>query len=376
MAKRRKLALAPPRPTSLTSPHISPGGRSDYMHFLDTYIAGAGTGKDKAALARPKVRVWQDAPADDTGRIVNEIARKFNSSNTKGIATSSYKAGGPNSSSFYGVDVREQPNLTLRPRHNIKDGPNPIVVGHELIHANDHQSTDPADRLNPHVWTNLAHLVQTGNGGRPMADFNQFNASLGNIQDKIDVPGDFKANYPFDRAYIEHEITGARGGGVPYTTPLVGAAGSAPDWPQLFNRINDVVTHVSAPGTPPNQGFYLNRASEFPAFMSENLTRNWDASDRRGVPGAASGPNALSLPEARFLHSTLGNMETAYPSADYPTMNSYIGQRRNSLEHAYYPPSPANGADPAIPAGPPEGGFSRGGRVAGKNLLSRFKKTH
>lgn len=94
--------------------------------------------------------------------------------------------------------------------------------------------------------------------------------------------------------------------------------------------------------------------------MSENLTRPW---------GANSGANPLSLPEARFVHSTLGNMETAYPAADYPTMNSYIGQRRNSLAQAYYPPSPANPA-----GGPPGGVFSRGGRVTGKNLLSRFKK--
>jgi len=338
---------------------------SDYRSFINSlHNKTIGRRANDKILPGTFAKWKEPITATDQGRIINEIAKKFNSIPGT-ISKATYKARGPSGSSYYWPDGNGQPNLDLVPEKNLKDGPNPTVVGHELVHANDHQARIPVDRLNPKVWGHLGTLATTGGaGGGSMNDFGEFGTSIGRIQDKIDIPGDFRTSYPIDESYIKKDIEGAvagGGGSAPYTTPLTGGVGSAPNWPPLFADINRVITHPNAiPGGTPNQGFFLNRASEFPAFISENLTRHW---------GANSGANPLSLPEARFVHSTLGNMETAYPAADYPTMNSYIGQRRNSLAQAYYPPSPANPA-----GGPPGGVFSRGGRVTGKNLLSRFKK--
>lgn len=367
MAKRRRVQPQQIK-TSLTAAHAPPAGISDYRHFLDTYIAGAGFGKAKQSVAAAKVRGWQDVPAGDQGDIINEIAKKFNSSNALGIPKASHTAGGPESSTYYWSD-KGKPNLTLRPRVNLLDGPNPVVLGHELMHANDHQSKLPVDQLNPRGWNDLRQLAITGGAANgSMNDLNQFNDSLGNIQDKLDQSEDFKKYYPIDEDYIKANMKAAAkvgaAGNPAYTIPLSGGAGSAPNWPQLFNDINDVVTYPSAiAGAPPNKGFFLNRASEFPAFMAENLTKPWAVN---------AGVNPLSIQEARFLHSTLGNMEAAYPGAEYPTMNKYIGQRRNSIADAYYPPQQGGVSGSGVPGA----GFSRGGRITGKNLLSRFKKTH
>lgn len=406
MAKKRKLAPATPRPTSLTAPHTSPGGGTDYRHFLDTYVVGTGQGKDKTYLSNPKVRNWRDAPATPQGNIVNEISRKFNHTNTLGINNARYGDIGGNN--FYGADASRgatKTNMTLAAAPGSRkkqDGPDPITIGHELVHANDHQSVNPIptsptdpyprldrDRLNPRVWANLGALARTGDArGGPMANFGEFESSVGKIQDKIDPTHAFgprpatrttpasSSHYPLDQTYIQDEMSKVNHPN-PYTVPLLGGAGSRPDWPQLFNDINRAITTPVPGGGVPNQGFYLNRASEFPAFMSENLTSRWRAN---------TAPNPLSLPEARFLHSTLGNMAESYPAVVpagsppgtpvYPTMNRHIMDRRNSLEHAYYPGTSATATAPAIPPGVPAGGtFSHGGRVTtGKNLLSRFKK--
>jgi hypothetical protein len=404
MAKRRKVA-PPPRPTSTTVPGIPPIGTSDYRHFLDTYIAGTGTQGDKTYLSRPSVSRWQDAPALPQGNIVNEIARKFNNTNSLGI-DSVPRYGSIGGDNLYGSDASgrtTRTNMTLAPApgsRTKKDGPDPIIIGHELVHANDHQSVNPIltdltdpfpalnrDRLNPRVWTNLGVLAQTG-GARegPMADFGEFESSVGKIQEKVAPAGAFKpdptypgSGYPFNQAYIEREISNVNHPN-PYTVPLSGGAGSSPDWPTLFGNIHTAVTTPSGRGGVPNQGFYLSRASEFPAFMSERLTRHWGAN--------SGGADALSLPEARFLHSTLGNMAESYSPANapagsplgtlgYPEISRHIDDRRRSLEHAYYPGTPATAGGVAVPPGVPAGStFSRGGRVTGKNLLSRFKKTH
>lgn len=352
-AKKRRKVASPQ--TSLNAAHNTPG-ISDYKHFVKTYLTGVA-GRNN----------WSDAKAGVKGDIVNEIARKFNSSNTKGIYKPSHELKGANSSSHYWADLQGRPRLDLVPRGDKKYGPNPGVVAHELIHANDHQSNDPADRFNPSVWANIGTLAQTG-GAAGMADFGEFNDSLGRIQDKVDPTGVFRGNYSFDQDYIKDNIQRAHGVGgdaayqIPMSTP------NTPNWLQLFQDINNVVTRVPPAGAAgaaaiPNQGFYLNVGSEFPAFMAENLTKPWAVN---------AGVNPLSIQEARFLHSTLGNMEAAYPGAEYPTMNKYIGQRRNSIADAYYPP-PQGGVSGS---GVPGAGFSRGGRITGKNLLSRFKKTH
>ena len=358
----------PSAPSSSLAATILPPTQTDYRTFLNSLAK-----KQPEKLGLGAIKKWQDVDlSTPEGLIVNDIARKFNTNAPLGIEKVKYTRG-PGQPNYYEGATPQgagfgPPRMTLAPPPygGVAKGPSPVTVGHELVHANDHQ----IDQLNPLVWKNLGTLAQTGTAEGPMPNFADFESSVGRIQHKVAPGGSFKpdpaypnSGYAFNQAYIEHEMQGAGRKG--YSTPLVGAAGSAPNWLQLFGDINAQLTSPAPSGGVPNQGFYLNRASEFPAFMSERLTVPWSAN---------TAPNPLSLPEARFIHSTLGNMETAYPAADYPTMNNYIGQRRNSLEHAYYPGTPANGAALAIPAGPPEGVFSRGGRVTGKNLLSRFKK--
>lgn len=293
-----------------------PAAISEYKKFLNAFPIR--NKKDKSIGSAIKGK-WQDVPNTDQGEIVNEIAKKFNTSNPPLGITKAIYGNDPRKNSYYSVDARDKTQMDLVPQSAVGKGPDPITVGHELMHANDHQ----IDYLNPKVWEHLRTLAI------PMADFNQFSNSIGKIQDKINPAGDFKpdlatpnSGYPFNRAYIEEDMAKARG--IPsYQTPM---ANGAPAWPQLFNDIQAVVSQQGPQDQIPNSGFYLNRASEFPAFMSENLTNRWYPDQ---------GANALNLPEARFIHSTLGNMDTAYPAADYPTMNNYIRQRRGSLEAAY-----------------------------------------
>ncbi len=117
--------------------------------------------------------------------------------------------------------------------------------------------------------------------------------------------------------------------------------------------------------------------------MSENLTRSWDTRDV-----ANGGVNPLQEPEAKTLYNMLGDMGNAYPAQHppvgaaaaldaYPVMNRHLHNRRNSIFNAYNPAeaaaeAAASAAGTPIPARP--AGWSRGGRVAGKNLLARFKK--
>jgi len=415
--RKRKKSVGEERPVIAT-----PAGASQYRRFLNTHIAPIATGQKKGkSITEKALAGWQEPPAGNQGEIINEVAKKFNSSAPLGISTATYKQKGASSSSNYWSNAENKPQLDLVPQKNIKDGPNPTVVAHELVHASDHQGINPEDRLNPLVWKNLQPLAKGKN-------FDEFGNSIKRIQDKIDVEKDFGENYPIDRNYIESDIRGATGNHS-YKIPLTGGKGSAPDWPELFNSINSVVNSPPGKGeSVPNQGFYLNRASEFPAFMSENLTRNWRAN---------TAPNPLAEHEARFLHSTLGNMGTAYPVAEYPTINSHILARRNSLDRAYpgisspspstpptsssvtssplaeaisptssgnlgqtpspsspfssfSPPSsssssssfypPSSSSSNSLPyfsissRSTPSSRFSPGGRVTGKNLLSRFKK--
>jgi len=338
---------------SLTAPPVAPAPlASDYRGFLNDFVVN----KAPANFPQAAVDQWPEPPATSQGQIVNDIARKFKNTNRLGIAK--VNPAHRQSLASYWMDMSSAPgeaSLDLQPN------PNPTTLGHELVHANDHQY----DNLNAKIWPHLEKL-HTENDNNSEA----FSNSINKIRDKIDPTKTFSSQYKKDlsRGAVVKEIndwryTQSLG---KFTPPKQNAKGD--NWGSTFQEIPQVVTHPD----PTNNGlqnrpFFLGGPSEFPAFMSENLTRHW---------GVRKGPNPLSLPEARFLHSTLGDMEAAYPAAEYPTMNNYIGQRRNSLEHAYYPGAPANGEGPAIPAGPPEGGFSRGGRVTGKNLLSRFKKTH
>ena len=338
---------------SLTAPPVAPAPLvSDYRGFLNDFVVN----KAPANFPQAVVDQWAEPPATSQGQIVNDIARKFRNTNRLGIAK--VNPAHRQSLASYWMDMSSAPggaSLDLQPN------PNPTTLGHELVHANDHQY----DNLNAKTWGHLERLhAAAGNNSGAFSD------SINKIQNKIDPTKVFASQYKKDlsRSAIVKEIndwrdTQSLGAFVP---PKQNARGD--NWGSTFREVPQVVTHPD----PTNNGlqnrpFFLGAPSEFPAFMSERLTERWRPNE---------GNNPLSLPEARFLHSTLGDMGTAYPATDYPTMNNYIGQRRNSLEHAYYPGTPANGAAPAIPAGPPGGVFSRGGRVTGKNLLSRFKKTH
>ncbi|CAB4124084.1 hypothetical protein UFOVP51_9 [uncultured Caudovirales phage] len=387
MPSKRKASLISAAPVAAALP------TSDYKTFLASLI-----NKPPTKLKAAAINKWRDIPATSQGQIVNDIAKKFNSNIPSiGIQNVKYTRGAGQPNYYEGATAMGNTQMTLAPppHGKVPEGPNPITVGHELMHANDHQSNLPTGQLNPLVWQNLGKLATTGGtpGARnvptPMNNFADFSTSVGKIQDKIAPGGEFKPNpafpgsgYPINQAYIEHEIQGATGN--PYQTPFVGRGiNRSPDWTQLFTDINNAVNTQNPLSTvanplPPNRGFYLNRASEFPAFMSERLTQPWGGNINTAPAGQPS--NALSRSEARFVHSTLGDMSTAYPANDpttgnpaYPTMNQHIGARRNSIADAYYPPQPGGAPGSGVPAT----GFSKGGKIKAKSkkrgLFSYFK---
>lgn len=320
---------------NLTQPAPAPAPpRTDYKNFLLNHIVK----KNPSYLANATVKKWQDTPNTDQGKIINEIAKKFNNNNKLGIDEVNYIRGAGQPNYYEGATAGGGTKMTLAPPPygRVPKGPDPTRVGHELIHANDHQ----IDQLNPKVWRNLGALATTGGAtGGPMANFDEFDTSIKKIQDKIDPTHAFKGDvnvinsgYPINQDYIKHDMEGAQGPGHSYNIPLTQGA---PNWTQLFNDINGVVTSTAAPGGVPNQGFYLNRASEFPGFMSERLTVPWSTGRGRG---------RLTKEEAGVLYDTLGHMYRAYPAGEYPTMNHYINERGKSLERAH-------------------GNFSHGGRA-------------
>ncbi len=345
-------------------------GATEHMKFLINHFAPKIASDKRASVARDIRNNWSDISAGNEGLIQNETAKKYNNNYTAGIGSATYTRGSGGDNFYRGIDNANKTLMTLAPRARgkVKDGPRPQTVTHELVHANDHQ----IDHLNPLVWGNIGALAKTGGGrGGRIKDFPALNNSLLKIRDKIDPSQAFSGNYPFNQNYIEHEMKGAKGANplLPYAVhPPTGAyrtpiTGIKPNWNTLFGDINSATSTPITPGGIPNPGFFLNQASEYPAYMVENLTNRWDAN---------IAPNPLSLPEARFLHSTLGNMANVYPDSgangvnDYPTMNHHILQRKNSLEQAYYPPTATNPAGGPLPGAP----FSYGGHVKVK------KKNH
>lgn len=320
MSKRKRTMIVPPVP---------PVGSPDhYKYFLETHIAK----KKPAELGVAHVRKWENTnPGIVQDQIVNEIAQKFNHHNTLGISGVRYGPSGGEHNYYTTSQGHPQLNIAPLPGVNKTVGASVSRVGHELVHANDHQ----IDQLNPKVWDHLGVLANTGNGGAPMTDIGQFQASLARIQDKIDPVKDFSGGYnnTYAQNQLENDMRDATGN-LSYTIPMRPNT-SNPDWPQLFNDIRGVTAPSVYSTKLPNPKYKLPHASEFPAFLTERLYVPLDTSDRKGVAGVLPGPNSLSLPEARFVHSTLGDMDTAYPAADYPTMNNYIRQRRGSLEAAY-----------------------------------------
>lgn len=185
--------------------------KTDYKAFLESLVK-----KKPANLAKAAINKWRDTnPQEDTGKIINEIAKKFNNNNNLGIGMLKYNkaAGQPN---FYeGMTPNDKTQMTLAPPPSgsplfglVATGPLPRTVAHELVHANDHQ----IDHLNPLVWGNLATLANTGGNttAKSMNDFKEFSKSISKIQDKIDPTKAF-STYPIDQNYITDEINAAKG---------------------------------------------------------------------------------------------------------------------------------------------------------------------
>lgn len=353
--------IAPPPPLPV------PPALTHYRTFLNSLA-----GKAPANLTNAEVSNWEDVNlSTPQGKIINEIAKKFTAAPRLGINSVNYN---PDiNPSFYSMNGND-PQLDLSSRGNGDVtrtlGPEPMTLGHELVHANDHQ----IDQLNPKVWQNLGNLAKgvdpTGAPPVPMAQ-SKFFDSIQKIQRKIDpVQQIFSYKYPMNLPKLEQEVANATQHN--YKAPMTGRS---VNWQQLFRDI-DTTTSLAAPaGGVPNQGFHLPFASEFPAYMTENLTRPWGVNQSVPATRNTHGVPALSLPEGRFLYNTLGDMGTAYPANDpttgnpaYPTMNQHIGARRNSMADAYYPPQPGGVPGSGVPAT----GFSKGGRIKAK---SKSKKS-
>lgn len=352
--KKRARSKAPviARPTSATAPHVPPG-TTDFRHLLNTYIAGAPAPKTvKPSISPAAVARWQDPDLNThQGQMINEVARKFNLTNSLGIGqVSGYGLAGHNN--LYGADARGSvptTNITLAPPPFQPKGygPAPLTFAHEILHANDHQSKLPVDHLTPKIWGNLNTLATTGGAaGGPMANFGEFESSISKIQDKIDPTHHFgpfpgrpagprvtgkkplpavppsPSPYPFNQAYMENEMR-------LYGTPKTFT--SAPHWPTLFGDIQKIVSSPGGSGIP-NEGFYFSRASEIPAYMFENFHNSWKTRNNTAPAGQPS--NALSDAEALALHSSLRNVEESYTPDEFPVMNNYARQRRLSMEHA------------------------------------------
>jgi hypothetical protein len=372
---------------------------------LNTYIvpAKADRKSDKSGFNKAAVSGWQKPDlTTPLGRIINEQAKKFNHYNSKGIRSVPRfnLAGGDNS---YRANAQGEGTIELAPPpYKPKTyGPLPTTMGHELVHANDHQ----VDNINSRIWERIRNLAMTGNpaaAGNPMDSFDQLGTALGNIQDKIDLTGAFKPNpavpdsgYPVTRNYIEEGMSAARNtyqhpdamavfnaqkaahkAGTPipadyrYNIP-VNAGNGNPDWQTLFNDVQGMVGGA-------NPRFFLNVGSEYPAFMMENLPRSWNT----------AGGTPLTIPEAQATYHMVNDLATVNPAQfppigaaaaqdAYPETNASSKQRRNSILNAYQPGYgaalvAAEAANGALPAAPP--GWAHGGRVTGKNLLARFIK--
>lgn len=378
MSKKRARSKTP----ASVPPVPAAGSPDHYRFFLDNNIPK----KAPARLGAAEVRKWHPNGVPLNGareQIVNEIAQKFNRHNTLG-GISKVKYGPVGANHAYYTDKKGLPQLNVAPLPGglMTDGVDSTRVGHELMHANDHQ----IDQLNPKAWDHLLTLANTGNGATPtangtsMPDFATFQQSLARIQDKIDPLKDFSKSYnqDYNPAQLQVDMRDATGN-PHYILPMI--AGKAPNWPTLRNDIQSTIASTATPiGQLPNPLYKLPHASEYAAYLSERLEKPLDTSDRKGVVGAAPGPNALSLPEARSIYNILGDMGDAYPANDpttgnpaHPTMNANIMARRNSMADAYHPPQPGGAPGSGVPAT----GFSKGGRIKAKSkkggLFSYFK---
>ncbi len=340
---------------------------SDYKQFLNKHV------RNKLNPIPKNFDTWPDVSKDDRGKIINDIARKTNNNPNFNIdLIKLINKGDPT----YGTKLdKSQWSTTLNMPNNVK----PAIMGHELIHANDHQT----DNLNAKVWNELLKLREAY-GFKKFNDYknktketpDDFSDIVEQVQDKIDpskafagAPGE-NARYNIDGPYIAKEIDKAVGEfnpdhtkpkgieSIPYFTPstkkinnsyqlpITNNQNKDVDWPELEKHIRGVLNHQSSISsgatqqTLPNAPFFLNRASEFPAYMSENLTNRWRTNEITGTTGEPI--KALGTPQRQFISNVLGHMGNTYPSPEYSTINKYVRERKNSVDKTLPPPNMNN----------------------------------
>jgi hypothetical protein len=299
---------------------------SEYRRFLNDHIVN----KAPANFSPAHINGWPEPDVTTPqGKIQDEIARKFNTTNRLGVQAVSAKNSGSSLASYWGNGASfEFPFVS---------NPTTSTVGHELIHANDHQY----DNLNARGWEHLRRLHDDND-----LNSQKFKDSVTKIQNKINPVGEFSKGYGSDlqRSNIVNDINAWKSNNnlSPAFAPAKwGQAKNIDNWTTTFNQIPQVVTHYDPATRVQNKPFFLGGPSEFPAFMSERLTERWRPNENTSMGHTPD--NTLSINEARFLHSTLGDMGMAYPNAlpggapgsGYPTMNSHIMARRKSIEDAY-----------------------------------------
>jgi len=333
-------------PNQSLSPSWFTSPSADYERFLQLFAQGMPDKKRVTLLKSGNS--WPTPNGSDTGTIQNEIAGTFLNSkvfpnlnsqySTRGNLEGSYSAERSGrrvtpQNYFAKLQLKDRPT----PQGNSKlRGPDPRVVTHELVHANDHQ----IHNLNAKVWQYLSDLRNKLKSGK------EFISSLEKIQDKIDPTGGFKRNYKLTKSEMKEELEKAYGEYWPSRHDSFATnKQNLNSIKKLFPEILQVVQHQlqiipeKTPKTPKNVGarqapsttlanpvFFFSFASEFPAFMSERLTNNWNTGSN----------NPLSVDEARVLYNTLNDMDSAYSTQSAPITNQYIRARRNSIDAAYH----------------------------------------
>jgi hypothetical protein len=258
-------------------------------------------------------------PNGDDRSIYEEIFKKFNNNGGKIDQVTFSKP--PDLGGYWVVSDMEKPNQKIKKGMGITKTsiPEPKTMAHETVHATDHQM----DGMTPDIWKKLQELREK------YTNDTDFTNTLLNIQGKIQK-GFFDANAYnpsigakndaiADLNRFDQEINKAQKEQYNSTT----------DWSKLLPEMNNLVSYQpnykrSKSSSLPNKNPYFKGqyASEFPAFALTNLTNSWKTDQ---------GENPVDSNGQEFLHDILGNMEQAYPANDYPTVNNYIRQRRNSI---------------------------------------------
>lgn len=392
---------------------------TEHRKFLNSLV-----GLGPANLTQGQINKWDDVDLTmPLGRMVNEVAKKYNDrifNDANGVKLGQLKYNDPKEDGAYGADHLSTtptviPTMILKQPPGsdpLKDpkiiGADPRDVGHELIHANDHQ----LDELNPRIWQRLMRLGAEGvnysgpKKGHSSPTLANFQAAVTRIKNKIEPSGIFAKNkhYEISGDAIRRlmDETGAYPSIAAPQEYSIPKQGNKINWMKLRSDIHSIIGGAYARPRFQNPGFYFSPGSEFPAYMLERLHEKWNTGDlqkdqagnqlidQAGKP--LRGPDSLYPHEALFAYGGLKDLEEAYPEQQvpsgggnpvtaYPEINQNARARRYSILDAYHPdyskalkaydPNSANAA-PQAPS--PEWEWARGGHVTKKNLLSRFIK--